>query len=91
MLREWDETATDEVEDDAWEGPIREWLTRTGKSSVTSSEILRDALEIVNFGLGHQKRVGSCMARLGWSRKQFRVGHTREWRYVPATTDQRSE
>src|SRR5205814_8641425 len=45
VLREWDETASDEVEDDAWEGPIRAWLGRAGKESVTSSEILRDALE----------------------------------------------
>ena len=34
VLREWDETASDEVEDDAWEGPIRAWLGRAGKSSV---------------------------------------------------------
>src|SRR5690242_7714533 len=80
-LRSWAE-ADECIGEDAWDGPIRDWLQQNAKLSATTTELLREALEIKKWGRADQMRVGSCMRRLGWHRKQVRVGHSREWRYV---------
>jgi hypothetical protein len=80
MLRSWAEVS-DDAQEDAWEEPILDWLQRNEKQSATTAELLSEALEIKKWTLADQIRVGSCMRRLGWRRKQVRVKRSREWRY----------
>ena len=66
---------------DSWEQIILEWLV--GKSIITTSEILSDALkiEIGKHSKGDQTRVGQIMRKNKWIRKQSLILGQKIWRY----------
>ena len=70
---------------DAWEEPIRHWLT--GQSRVTVNDVGRGALflEIADIGTMQQRRISGCLERCGWKRKRG-TGGIRWW--VPGDAEQ---
>ena len=82
------EQAKDEQEaryqSDSWEEIIAPWLS--GRSEVTTTEVLRDCLEILeNRDHSHaaQIRVGNALKRFGWERVRVRLGAGLAWVYRP--------
>lgn len=88
--------------EDVWAEPIVRWLEGKGKTEsyggpagpikvTTAGEILLRALDLDSKKQDRvaQMRVGNLMRRLGWIRKQKRVGRTQVWTYRrpdPATS-----
>jgi predicted P-loop ATPase len=82
------EQAKDEQEaryqSDSWEEIIAPWLA--GRSEVTTTEILRDCLEILEIrdhSHAAQVRVGIILKRCGWERVKVRRGSCLAWVYRP--------
>ncbi|MGL3710496.1 VapE domain-containing protein [Leptospirillum ferriphilum] len=82
------EQAKDEQEaryqSDSWEEIIAPWLS--GRSEVTTTEILRDCLEILetrDHSHAAQVRVGNTLKRCGWERVKVRRGSCLAWVYRP--------
>ena len=80
--------AKDEQEEryqfDSWEEIIAPWLT--GRSEVTTTEILRDCLEILetrDHSHAAQVRIGTILKRCGWERVKVRRGPCLAWVYRP--------
>ena len=71
---------------DAWEDPIGDWLT--GRSEVTTSQIMLDCLgiDLARQDRSAQTRVGNILRRLGWEQIQIRRGHRRYRVYRPPVT-----
>src|ERR1700686_3376778 len=77
------EQQDERYDEDAWQPLIVDWLR--GRQDVTVADVLAGALEIrekSKWTKADQMRVGRCMKRLGWKRKQFWVGGKPEWRYA---------
>lgn len=75
---------------DAWEEPIREWLV--SRDHVSVGEVLRGAVNLPTdrWSQTDMNRVARCLRALGWRRRPFRDGKSREWRYErppPASPD----
>ena len=75
---------------DAWEERIKSWLDGkvTGgapampRDDCTSEDVLRGlGLDVRDWNLPNQQRVGKIMARLGWERQRKNTAE-REWFYV---------
>ena len=68
---------------DSWEEVIIPWLA--GRPEVTTTEILRDCLEIETRDHSHaaQIRIGSTLKRCGWERIKVRRGTGLTWVYRP--------
>lgn len=69
--------------DDPWVEPILGWLDGlTPRDSATAAEIMEHALRIESKKQDRvaQRRVGELMRRLGWRRKQRRVGDSKSGR-----------
>lgn len=69
---------------DAWEEPIGRYLV--GQSRVTVAEVLRSALALdaSRWGRAEQTRAGTCLVRLGWTKRRDtpQPGQPRGWHYV---------
>jgi len=72
---------------DAWEDPVRAYLTN--KTSASVGDVLEDALDLKKdrWGRSEQMRLASVMVALGWTRKRIRFGTELVWRYVPPPPD----
>ena len=70
---------------DEWEQLIADYLE--GRSSITLGDLLGGPLGLDKGKWGHpeQLRVGRCLTRLGWARRQVREGGKRAWKYVPCS------
>lgn len=63
------------VEDDGWDGPILRWLARVQPKMFTTTELLRDVLQVpVGLHRGKVGAVGKSIAKAGgYRRERFRV------------------
>lgn len=90
--------ASGRVQEDAWQSPISEYLSRvmlTASPHVSIGDVLRDVakLEMGRWTQADQNRVARCLTVAGWQRVQRRIGpvdakgrRRREWVYVPVQT-----
>jgi predicted P-loop ATPase len=82
------EAQADRYVADAWEPLIEHWLDSNTRQSVTTAELLHDALDIKDkskWTKNDQARVGACLKHLGWKRGQVRDPANWKkqiWRYV---------
>lgn len=74
-------------EPDPWEELIGKHLSDPSRQArgVSSNEVLEQALQLSKAHLtdGDAKRVAKCFQRLGWERRQRRIGEARVWLYFP--------
>jgi len=69
------EAQADRYVADAWEPLIEHWLDSNARQSVTTADVLVDALDIKDrskWTKSDQMRVGACLKHLGWKRGQVR-------------------
>jgi predicted P-loop ATPase len=81
-----EEEQANRYQGDAWDSTIEEYVD--GEPSATIEDILQQGFNIAkkDWGQPEQNRVARCLKRLGWTRKQVRLGNgsrAREWRYFP--------
>lgn len=72
------------VQEDPWDDPVAQWLSRTTLTKVTVTDILRDVLskEPKDWTQADQNRVARSLKMAGWKRARARVGGRLEWGYV---------
>lgn len=64
--------------DDPWHGIICEWLAaNTDINEATTQDIYRDVLggSVRNMHTGHQRRIATCLQKLGWIKNASRYGN----------------
>jgi putative DNA primase/helicase len=68
---------------DAWEPVIRRWMAEQSCRTVTTDEVLSNALHLdkSKWTRQEQQRIGSILRRLGWKRKR-QPGGDRGWFFV---------
>lgn len=83
LARAAEEMTNARYQSDAWEEIIIGWLRHNGRVNCTTSELMRDALEIHDKSKWQQRdlqRIGNVMKRVKWIRARDRGG-SRDWRY----------
>lgn len=84
------EEQSDRYQSDEWETRIGTWLDgwlshphNRARGFVTGGEVLEQALKLEpgKWDKWSQMRVGTCLIRLGWKRRQRREGLKRTWVY----------